>query len=80
MFSVIYDMFILRTMEGCEVIKIINEVLKILGITTLVNLVWQALELVMIGKIMPDKVDTIIGLILTLSLYVNLKIWDIFSS
>lgn len=56
--------------------KIINELLKIIGIATLVSVVWQGLELLIVGKIIPDYVDTIIGIILSLSLYANLLIAD----
>lgn len=41
-------------------------------ILILVTLGWQGLEIVMIGHINPNNVDTVITLILSLSLYGNL--------
>jgi hypothetical protein len=66
-------------------IKKINEVmtmkehiinfLKLIGIGTVVTLSWEGLEMVMLGAINPNSVDSIVGLILSYSLYYNLKYW-----
>lgn len=53
--------------------KFINESFLVIGIAVIVTLVWQGLELAMSGEIKPNKVDTVIAFILTLSLYFNLK-------
>lgn len=53
--------------------KIINKLLEILGLNMLVVIGWQALEILIIGHINPNKIDTFVGIILTLSLYKNLK-------
>lgn len=42
-------------------------------ILILVTLGWQGLEMLMIGHINPNNVDSVITLILSLSLYGNLK-------
>lgn len=55
--------------------KLIKEYIKAIGIGLIITYGWQGLELLMIGKTNPNMVDSIIGLILTLSLYINLKMW-----
>lgn len=45
------------------------------GIMTVVILLWQLLEMFITGDIQPSKVDSIVGVILTLSLYENFKTW-----
>ena len=39
----------------------------------IVGVCWQVLELMILGHTNPNNVDTIIGLILTMSLYENLR-------
>ncbi|MGJ0846506.1 hypothetical protein ACR77J_07450 [Tissierella praeacuta] len=51
----------------------LNEFLKVVGIASIVTITWQLLEIVILGKIAPNKVDSIIAVILTLSLYANLN-------
>lgn len=51
----------------------LNEILVMCGIATLVTLLWQALELVILKEIVPNDVDTIIAIILSVSLYGNYK-------
>lgn len=55
--------------------NIISSILIYVGIMTLVVLFWQLLELAMIGKVNPNRVDSIIGTILTISLYENFQAW-----
>lgn len=51
----------------------IIDFLVLIGIIILVTLFWQLLELIMIGHINPNNVDSVIGFILTYSLYLNYK-------
>lgn len=53
--------------------KEFENILKILGISFIVVTVWQVLELIVYGETIPNRVDSIIGMILTYSLYLNLK-------
>ena len=55
--------------------KELGKVLIFIGILTLVTSMWQELELLESGRITPNNVDTIVGLILTCSLYFNFKNW-----
>ena len=55
--------------------KLIKEYIKALGIGLIVTYGWQGLELLMVGNTNTNNVDSIIGLILTLSLYGNLNMW-----
>ncbi len=55
---------------------IVNESLKIIGITALVTVTWQVLELIIWGEIRTDKVDNIVAGILSMSLYYNLRYWN----
>lgn len=55
--------------------KHIIEILKIVGISTIVVLGWQGLELAILGQINPNEVDSIIALILIGSLYMNLELF-----
>ena len=43
------------------------------GITIAITVLWQLLELLAYGEIRPSEVDTIIAMLLGVSLYVNLK-------
>ena len=54
----------------------INEMLKIFGIGFLVVTAWQVLELMVYGRMEVREIDNIVGIILTLSLYKNLKTWN----
>jgi hypothetical protein len=58
-----------------DIKKHIEEILKIGGISASVVLGWQGLELAILGQINPDKVDSVIALILIGSLYMNLELW-----
>lgn len=53
--------------------KYLESLLKLFGIGTIVILMWQLLEVSILGEIRPNEIDTIIGIILTFSLYGNLK-------
>lgn len=55
--------------------KIINEIIELFGIMVIVVFVWQLLEVIIEGNVNPNNVDTIIGMILTYSLYYNYKTW-----
>ena len=54
-------------------LQMLGDILLLSGIATLVVILWQSLELAILNKITPDKVDTIIALILSYSLYWNYK-------
>ena len=43
------------------------------GITIAITVLWQLLELLAYGEIRPNGVDTIIAILLGISLYINLK-------
>ena len=43
------------------------------GITIAITVLWQLLELLAYGEIRPSEVDTIIAMLLGVSLYINLK-------
>lgn len=45
------------------------------GITIAITVLWQLLELFVYGEIRPSEVDTIIALLLGMSVYTNLKIF-----
>jgi len=51
------------------------DALTFLGILLLVTVVWQVIEIIAFGAIKPNGIDTIIGIILSLSLYGNLRHW-----
>ncbi|WP_315080805.1 hypothetical protein [uncultured Clostridium sp.] len=51
----------------------IEEWLILIGIGSTITLIWQLLELLIDGSITPSNVDSIIGIILSFSLYFNLK-------
>lgn len=55
--------------------KLLNDFLTLIGIMSLVVIGWQTLEVTLLGKINSNRVDTIIGVILTMSLYHNFKTW-----
>lgn len=57
-----------------EVLKVkIEEWLILIGIGSTITLIWQLLELLIDGSITPSNVDSIVGIILSFSLYFNLK-------
>ena len=56
-----------------KIIRFIDKGVKLLWIFLVVSIVWQLLEIVMIGHINSNNVDTIIAIILSLSLYQNIK-------
>ena len=43
------------------------------GIIIAITVLWQLLELLAYGEIRPSEVDTIIAMLLGVSLYINLK-------
>ena len=43
------------------------------GIVIVITVLWQLLELLAYGEIRPSEVDTIIAMLLGISLYINLK-------
>ena len=45
------------------------------GVIIAITVLWQLLELFAYGEIRPSEVDTIIALLLGISLYTNLKIF-----
>ncbi|MHB9937924.1 hypothetical protein CF098_07830 [Clostridium sporogenes] len=55
--------------------KYITELLILIGISACIVALWQGLELYIDGLIITRRVDNIIGTILALSLYDNLKNW-----
>lgn len=55
--------------------KYIQRLLITTGIATIVCIGWQVLELIIQGQIISNKVDCVIALVLTFSLYGNYKVW-----
>ncbi|MBN1042397.1 hypothetical protein FDB55_06925 [Clostridium botulinum] len=51
----------------------IEEWLILIGIGSTITLIWQLLEVLIDGSISPSNVDSIVGIILSFSLYFNLK-------
>ena len=49
--------------------------LATLGIFALFNAIWQSLELHFYGEIQPSIVDSIIGVFIFYSFYLNVKHW-----
>lgn len=43
------------------------------GIIIAITVLWQLLELLVYGEIRPNEVDTIIAMLLGISVYINLK-------
>ena len=52
---------------------VIREWIELVGIATLVTLIWQGLELIFIGEVKPDTVDTIIAIPIILLLHYEYK-------
>jgi hypothetical protein len=52
---------------------IIREWVELVGIATLLTLIWQGLELIFLRKIRPDIVDTIISIPIILLLHYEYK-------
>ena len=55
--------------------EILRDSILFAGITIAITVLWQLLELFVYGEIRPSEVDTIIALLLGMSLYTNLKIF-----
>lgn len=55
--------------------EILRDSILFAGITIAITVLWQLLELFVYGEIRPSEVDTIIALLLGISLYANLKIF-----
>ena len=51
----------------------LKEILPAVGIWSLVGRSWQMLELLMYGEVQPRSVDSIVTVVLSLSLYINLE-------
>lgn len=47
--------------------------LLLLGINTIIQAVWVAMEMAVYGEPRPSGIDTIVGITLALSLYINLR-------
>ena len=52
---------------------IFGDSLLFAGITIAITVLWQLLELLVYGEVRPSEVDTIIALLLGISVYINLK-------
>ena len=52
---------------------IIREWVELVGIATLLTLIWQGLELIFIGEVKPNMVDTIIAIPIILLLHYEYK-------
>ena len=55
--------------------EILRDSILFAGITIAITVLWQLSELFVYGEIRPSEVDTIIALLLGISLYTNLKIF-----
>lgn len=53
-------------------LKIID-LLIVIGIMTMVTMGWQLLELIMSGKVIENESDSVICLLLTFSIFKNIK-------
>ena len=53
--------------------EILRDSILFAGITIAITVLWQLLELFVYGEIRPSEVDTIIALLLGVSVYINLK-------
>ena len=53
--------------------EILRDSILFAGITIAITVLWQLLELLAYGEIRPSGVDTIIAMLLGISLYINLK-------
>lgn len=57
--------------------KVVKEILRdsilFAGITIAITVLWQLLELFVYGEIRPSEVDTIIALLLGMSVYMNFQ-------
>ena len=55
--------------------EILRDSILFASITIAITVLWQLLELLAYGEIRPSEVDTIIAMLLGISLYTNLKIF-----
>ena len=53
--------------------EILRDSILFASITIAITVLWQLLELLAYGEIRPSEVDTIIAILLGISLYINLK-------
>lgn len=53
----------------------INDILIYTGIMSIITALWQLAELKIYGHTMPSNIDSIVALILTTSLFFNIKSW-----
>lgn len=53
----------------------IRSMLEIIGIMALVVVLWQLIEKILVGEVTPSIVDSIVGTVLSYSLYFNYKHW-----
>ena len=53
--------------------EILRDSILFAGITIAITVLWQLLELFVYGEIRPSEVDTIIAMLLGVSVYINLK-------
>ena len=53
--------------------EILRDSILFAGITIAITVLWQLLELFVYGEIRPSEVDTIIAMLLGISLCINLK-------
>ena len=53
--------------------EILRDSILFAGITIAITVLWQLLELFVYGEIRPSEVDTIIAILLGISLCINLK-------
>lgn len=56
-----------------KIIRFIDRCVRLIWVYIVVSIGWQLLEIAMIGHINPNNVDTVISIILTLSLHQNIK-------
>ena len=53
--------------------EILRDSILFASITVAITVLWQLLELLAYGEIRPSEVDTVIAMLLGISLYINLK-------
>ena len=54
-----------------KIVRCIQQILELSGIAAIITCIWQLIEIMFMGEVKPSNVDTLIGLILSISMYCN---------
>ena len=60
--------------------KLLKDILMVAVIATVIMLLWQGLEMIEFKEVKSSLTDTIIGVLLTYSIYANIKFIEIIKS